>query len=52
MEDIECPFCLKEFEAKTYHNDVCPQCGNEYSWDEQCAEDYSDCWTILLWEKY
>ncbi len=50
--EITCPKCKTEFEAEIWDSGNCPSCNNEYSWDEQCTEDYSDCWITLEWEKY
>ena len=50
MCDVICPKCDHKFEAETWNSGNCPNCQNEYIWDEQCTEDYSDCWTIILWE--
>ncbi len=49
--DLKCPKCNHEFEADCdWDKDQCPNCGNGFMWDEQCAPDFSDCWTIILWE--
>ena len=50
--ETNCPRCQTMFEVTTGYDGECPNCGNAYYWDEQCAEDYSDCWEILVWEKY
>lgn len=47
--EIECPFCDHEFEVKTWYDGQCPNCGEEYWWDEMCTEDYSDCWATVEW---
>ena len=52
MIEIWCPICETEFEAEDWVDGECPKCGNGYSWDEQCTEDYSDCWSYVEWEKY
>jgi peptide subunit release factor 1 (eRF1) len=50
LQEIECPRCQAEFEAKEWESGECPKCGNGYLWDEECTGDYSDCWAIVLWE--
>jgi hypothetical protein len=52
MEDIKCPRCDHEFEHQMWESGECPKCKNEFCWDEQCTEDYSDCWPLILWENY
>lgn len=34
IEDIDCPFCKFEFQGKLWDDGFCPQCGEEYYWDE------------------
>lgn len=51
-EELECPRCKHQFTAIMWHSGECPSCKNEYYWDEQCTEDYSDCWTIIEWKFY
>jgi rRNA maturation endonuclease Nob1 len=48
--ELTCPKCEHEFDDGHYDADKCPKCGNGLIYDEQCLEDYSDCWTIILWE--
>lgn len=52
IEDIDCPFCKFEFQGKLWDGGFCPQCGEEYYWDERCTEDYSDCWTTVWWQRF
>jgi predicted RNA-binding Zn-ribbon protein involved in translation (DUF1610 family) len=52
MEELECPVCNEKIQAEVWTDGACPQCGNYYTWDEQCTADYSDCWTTLCWDKY
>lgn len=52
MYEIECPVCKTKFEVLELESGSCPNCGNEYYWDEQCTEDYSDCWSLIIWERY
>ena len=49
-DKIECPFCKKEFDAEMWQDGNCPSCNEPYCWDEQCTEDYSDCWPIVDWD--
>lgn len=48
MDEIKCPVCNREFEVEEYSQGTC-ECGNKYWSDEQCTEDYSDCWTFYDW---
>lgn len=50
MYNIECPFCETEFEGREWDNGTCPNCQEKYWWEEDCLQDYSDCWTCLMWE--
>lgn len=52
MREITCPFCSKDFEGEDWESGECPGCGEAYYWDECCTEDFSDCWEILIWEKF
>jgi len=47
--DVICPKCQHEFEAN-WDTDKCPKCNNRFIFDEQCTEDFSDCWTVVLWQ--
>lgn len=47
--EIECPFCNTEFEAEEWESGECPDCNEKYWWEEECLEDYSDCWTCVMW---
>ena len=49
MRKIECPFCDTEFEADEWDMGKCPNCKEEYWWEEDCLKDYSDCWTCVVW---
>jgi hypothetical protein len=51
--DMHCPKCKHEFEIEwNWDAGECPQCHLEYYWDEQCTQDYSDCWDTIEWEKF
>ena len=52
MQELTCPRCKHKFEGQVWHNGECPQCANNYIWDEEWAEDYTDCWPIIEWEAY
>jgi predicted RNA-binding Zn-ribbon protein involved in translation (DUF1610 family) len=46
-----CHLCEKEVEiAAEWEPFACPECGLEGVWDEQCTEDYSDCWVVHEWD--
>ncbi len=47
-----CPRCKEEFEAEDWVSGECPKCDNEYYFEEDCLEDYSDCWMTIEWEYY
>lgn len=51
MEDITCPYCDTDFKGDMWDSGKCPKCGKEYWWEEQCTEDYSDCWSYVEWEQ-
>jgi len=51
-QTIWCPFCEIDFEGRVWDSGNCPNCNEGYYWDEQCTEDYSDCWEIICWEKH
>ena len=48
--EVECPFCKVEFETKEWIIGECPNCKEKYWFEEDCLEDYSDCWTCVLWD--
>lgn len=52
MIDRYCPICEHEFETESWEPGECPNCGNEYWSEEDCLQDYSDCWETTEWEKY
>lgn len=46
--EIECPYCEHEFYAKVWKSGECPNCGEEYYWDEFGADyDYAG----IVWER-
>lgn len=49
--DITCPFCNTNFYGELWDSGECPKCHERYFFDEECTEDYSDCWIVVLWEK-
>jgi hypothetical protein len=49
MTEIYCSVCDLDFEAYQWEDGECPNCGREYTWDEICDEDYTDCWVIVEW---
>lgn len=51
MKDITCPYCDTDFKGDRWDSGKCPKCGKEYWWEEQCTEDYSDCWSYVEWEQ-
>ena len=50
--DLQCPSCNHEFEAKEWEDGECPICFNDFYFEEDCLEDYSDCWMAVYWERY
>ncbi len=50
--EMECPACNCEFSCTGWEDGGCPRCGNGYSFEENCTQDYSDCWTETHWERY
>lgn len=52
MIDIECPRCSHEFEIEDWSFGNCPKCDNSYWSEEDCLEDYSDCWMAIYWQDY
>jgi hypothetical protein len=46
---IYCPFCKEYFEGEMWEMGECPTCDEEYFWYEECALDYSDCWSCVDW---
>lgn len=48
----ECPLCGEEIDAEIWTNGECPTCHNGYCWDEQCDEDYNECWAEVCWDRY
>ena len=48
-DKYDCGGCGVEIEIREWENGYCPHCGIGYEWDEYCTEDYSDCWSCLLW---
>jgi len=49
--EIICPVCKTVIEAEEWCGGECSNCGNDYSFDEECSEDYSDCWSVVVWCK-
>ena len=49
--DSDCPKCDKEVQLELFRDDKCPYCGHPGYWDEDCLEDYSDCFNYFVWEK-
>lgn len=48
--DYQCEHCKHEFEAELYKIGNCPKCNCGFWWDENCTEDYSDCWEYVWWD--
>lgn len=52
MWDIDCPYCGHNWDDPTFDLDACPNCDARYYYDEDCLEDYSDCWsTYHFWKE-
>jgi len=52
METAYCPRCKKDVEIpEPWDEFQCPICHLEGFWDEQCLEDYSDCWPTVVWRE-
>lgn len=51
-DPYECPICGEEIDVDPWDEGECPECGNGYFWDEDCTENYDDCWDTLEWESY
>lgn len=49
-KEITCPKCDTEFGAEELEEGVCPKCGEKYWWEEECLEDFSDCWLYVAWD--
>lgn len=52
MIDIDCPLCGAKFEVDEWIGGNCPNCDNEYFWDEQYIGDHVNWSPVLLWERY
>jgi len=53
LTDIYCVGCGEDFEAERFRPGECPHCGLKYyKYDEDCTEDYSDCWDFIYWEEH
>lgn len=40
--EITCPFCDCEFEALMWEWGQCPNCGEEYYWDDYYSDELED----------
>lgn len=49
--EVTCPKCDIELEVEIWIPGFC-ECGNHYTWNEFCLEDYSDCWAEIEWEDW
>ena len=50
-----CPICGRQIivgDPFLWGQGECANCKNGWMWDEQCTEDYSDCWPVLVFDKY
>lgn len=50
IEDIDCPFCAFEFQGKLWDDGFCPQCGEEYYWDE--GGTFGFFYPYVCWNKF
>lgn len=50
--ELHCPRCEHTFNGKIWEGGVCPNCDNDYWFDEGYAEDYSDSWIEIYWGFY
>jgi len=51
--EIDCPWCGHEVGIiLDWEGGECPNCHNEYTEEERCTEDYSDCWAELDWDRW
>lgn len=50
--NVTCPVCDTEIDAEIWENGECPNCANEYCWDEGYNSDTDDVWIDICWQKY
>lgn len=50
--DVHCPSCSCDFTTGRWESGACPRCGNKFTFEENCTQDYSDCWQETEWEHY
>ena len=50
--DVHCPACRCDFTTGRWESGSCPKCGNTFTFDERCTQDYSDCWQEVEWEHH
>ena len=50
--EMHCPACRLDFTTGRWESGSCPRCGNGFTFDERCTEDYSDCWQETEWEHH
>jgi hypothetical protein len=51
MIKIYCPFCNFGFNAERWDMGECPNCKEEYWWEEGCT-DCSGTWDEIWWKKW
>ena len=50
MDYIWCPTCDKDFFEEGMWFGHCIYCNREWWKEEDCTEDYSDCWDAVYWK--
>ena len=52
MVEIKCPFCNKRFRASRWNAGKCPNCHEEYWWEERHDQNYTEVWDEIYWAKW
>ena len=50
--NVTCPVCDTEIDVEIWENGFCPECDNEYCWDEGYNSDTDDAWVDIIWKNY
>lgn len=49
---IVCPVCETEMEATVWEDGFCPECDNEFTWDEGYNNEDDDSYVDVVWMNY